>query len=104
MAVHICATNASLGLYQYFRAYYRTTYQEQQPPVWPDISALISRWVAGLWAEELGVVDPVHSAHLALFLYQAWGLDNLSCLLQAYNTTVGLIDSWMAYPQYSPFQ
>uniref|UniRef100_A0A915I815 Uncharacterized protein n=1 Tax=Romanomermis culicivorax TaxID=13658 RepID=A0A915I815_ROMCU len=64
-------------------------YQEQQPPIWPDLAALSLRWVAGLWAEELSVVDAVHTAHLALFLYEAWGLDNPSCLLQAYNTAIG---------------
>uniref|UniRef100_A0A915JUA2 Uncharacterized protein n=1 Tax=Romanomermis culicivorax TaxID=13658 RepID=A0A915JUA2_ROMCU len=42
--------------------------------------------VTGLWAEELGLVEAVHIAHLALFLYEARGLDNLSRLLQAYNT------------------
>uniref|UniRef100_A0A915HT35 Uncharacterized protein n=1 Tax=Romanomermis culicivorax TaxID=13658 RepID=A0A915HT35_ROMCU len=71
MAVHIRATNASLDLYQYLCAHYRTTYQELQLPVSPDNPPLILRWVACLWAEELGVVDTVHTAHFALFLYEA---------------------------------
>uniref|UniRef100_A0A915KKZ4 Uncharacterized protein n=1 Tax=Romanomermis culicivorax TaxID=13658 RepID=A0A915KKZ4_ROMCU len=67
MAIHIHATNAWLALYQYFRPDYRTMYQEQQPPISPDVPTLILQWVASLWAEELGVVDAVHTAHLALF-------------------------------------
>uniref|UniRef100_A0A915L9M0 Uncharacterized protein n=1 Tax=Romanomermis culicivorax TaxID=13658 RepID=A0A915L9M0_ROMCU len=86
MAIHIRATNTSLALYQYFREHYCPSYPERQPPVSHDVAALILRWVTGLWAEELGVVDTIHTAHLALFLYEARGLDNPSCLLQAYNT------------------
>uniref|UniRef100_A0A915J0T3 Uncharacterized protein n=1 Tax=Romanomermis culicivorax TaxID=13658 RepID=A0A915J0T3_ROMCU len=56
-----------------------------------------------IWAEELGVSDAVQTTHFALFLYKARSLDNLSCLIQAYNTAVSLIDSWMACPQYAPF-
>uniref|UniRef100_A0A915J6W8 Uncharacterized protein n=1 Tax=Romanomermis culicivorax TaxID=13658 RepID=A0A915J6W8_ROMCU len=97
MAVHICATNALLALYQYFRDHYCTMYYEQQPRVSHDVAALILPWVAGLWAEELRVINALHTAHLALFLYEARGLDNPLC----YNTAVGLIDSWTVYPQYS---
>uniref|UniRef100_A0A915HTI8 Uncharacterized protein n=1 Tax=Romanomermis culicivorax TaxID=13658 RepID=A0A915HTI8_ROMCU len=57
---------------------------------------LILRWVAGIWAEELSIVEAVHTAHFTLFFP--------SCLLQAYTTTARLIDSWMGYKQYSPFK
>uniref|UniRef100_A0A915KWU8 Uncharacterized protein n=1 Tax=Romanomermis culicivorax TaxID=13658 RepID=A0A915KWU8_ROMCU len=83
MAVHIHAMNALLALYQNFRDHHHAKYQEQQPPISPDMAALILRWVAGLWAEELGIVDALRTAHLALFLYKACRLDNPSCLLQA---------------------
>uniref|UniRef100_A0A915I4C9 Uncharacterized protein n=1 Tax=Romanomermis culicivorax TaxID=13658 RepID=A0A915I4C9_ROMCU len=79
------------------------SYREQRPPVSHDVAPLILEWAAGLWTEELGIIDPIHTTHLAFFLHEARGLDNPSCLLQAYNTAVHLIDSWMAYPQYGPF-
>uniref|UniRef100_A0A915JLT5 Uncharacterized protein n=1 Tax=Romanomermis culicivorax TaxID=13658 RepID=A0A915JLT5_ROMCU len=63
-------------------------YIEPQPPVSPDVAALILGWVAGLWAKELGVVDSIHTAHFALLLYEAPRLDNPSCLLQAYNNAL----------------
>uniref|UniRef100_A0A915L6T5 Uncharacterized protein n=1 Tax=Romanomermis culicivorax TaxID=13658 RepID=A0A915L6T5_ROMCU len=62
------------GLVPIFCDHYCPTYQEQQLPVSHGIAALILRWVTGLWAEELGLVDAVHTAHLALFLYKAGGL------------------------------
>uniref|UniRef100_A0A915IVQ3 Uncharacterized protein n=1 Tax=Romanomermis culicivorax TaxID=13658 RepID=A0A915IVQ3_ROMCU len=83
MVVHIRATNTLLALYQYFCEHYHPMYQEQQPPISHDVAALILRWVTSLWAEELGIIDAVHTADLALFQYEARGLDNPSCLLQA---------------------
>uniref|UniRef100_A0A915IUD8 Uncharacterized protein n=1 Tax=Romanomermis culicivorax TaxID=13658 RepID=A0A915IUD8_ROMCU len=68
MAVHIPATNASLALYQYFHTHYGPMYQEPQLPISPEVAVLILQWVAGLWAEELGVVNTNHTAHSALSL------------------------------------
>uniref|UniRef100_A0A915JBE7 Uncharacterized protein n=1 Tax=Romanomermis culicivorax TaxID=13658 RepID=A0A915JBE7_ROMCU len=86
MAILICATDASPALYQYFHNHFRTDYHEPQPPVLPNVAALILRWITDIWPKELGIVDTVQMAHFALFLYEARGLLNLSCLLQAYHT------------------
>uniref|UniRef100_A0A915J7H6 Uncharacterized protein n=1 Tax=Romanomermis culicivorax TaxID=13658 RepID=A0A915J7H6_ROMCU len=53
--------------------------------------------------QRIGIVDAVHTTHFRLSLYEARPLDNPSCLLQAYNTAISLVDSWMAYQQYWPF-
>uniref|UniRef100_A0A915IPY2 Uncharacterized protein n=1 Tax=Romanomermis culicivorax TaxID=13658 RepID=A0A915IPY2_ROMCU len=79
------------------------TYHELNLPISRAITMLILRWVSGIWAEELGCVDAVQTTHFALFLYEACGLNKPNCLIQAYNIAIGLIDSWMAYPQYTPF-
>uniref|UniRef100_A0A915HZQ8 Uncharacterized protein n=1 Tax=Romanomermis culicivorax TaxID=13658 RepID=A0A915HZQ8_ROMCU len=89
MAVHVRATNVSLTIYQYQSA----NYHEPQLPVSPNVATLILRRAAGLWARELGCINTVQILHFTLFLYEAPRLYNPSCLIQAYNTAVGLIDS-----------
>uniref|UniRef100_A0A915L2Y5 Integrase zinc-binding domain-containing protein n=1 Tax=Romanomermis culicivorax TaxID=13658 RepID=A0A915L2Y5_ROMCU len=96
IAIHIRATNTSLAICQYFWDHYHPSYLEPHPPKSPNIATLILRWVSGIWDEELGCVEPVQNTHFTLFFYEAHGLDNQTCLVQAYNIAISLMDSWMA--------